>query len=1299
MNNPMGKYAKKGLAILLALVIMSPIGLPQSNAYSVDYTLPESELPSLELGEAPDGTPGATFVNASGDGGEDQISMTSARTFEVMIPVEMTAEDAETAIAAADFKWTLSRTEPYLNTELYPNYKTGGDLTAWKDSSNKAALFSNVATSIYQIDEDTVCLNMKFDCASYYSDGSVPQSSTTRMMDYIGWYSLAAVKGDETLGSVAAKIVPYDHFRTMGEVYEEIDDLADYKSSYYVEEFSMGKSEAGYDMPYLIVAKDEEAVNHWLELCERAETEPDVVLDELDSGELSDYQIPVMFSNIHSNEAAATDAILDFAWMLLEQETIDYKVLTDFTDDGAARLATEMGTPGAIDSIAIPDLVEDSATYLGYLRGGNDASGPVKLGQYYEMDTNTVNVPDMLEDVFFILVPEENVEGRIYMSRISSGGLDLNRDNSFQTQNETQNMQKLIGMYNPVSLTELHGRVQTFQCEPCDPPHEPNFEYDLLARHLMPGGEAFGIAAVANNNGYNSYVIPQRDYLMYTGSSDETYWADPWDDMSTSYTPQFAMLHGCVGYTVELPAYNDEVAKAAAYGQLGQSDHVAWNKEEYLRTQLELFERGVHNTNSDAYDLVGQWFCDQYDVEGAEADLFRPEYDGKGENGNFYPECYIIPLDRGHQSNLQAAYDMMKWLSRNDVKVFLSDQAFTYEGTTYPAGTMIITMYQAKRSVANSALYDGTLIMNWTVLYSEGITSFNEARGFDMATCVKPSEYYAIQSVCGEPMNYEDCLAYLDKAATSFAGDRTGYQAIISNASEDSTAAVNELLQNGKKVGMITEGAYRGDFICAYDDLLSIVDDYILTVTCISKQYPAAEMITKSPVVYINGTPGDSSYGYINFSRISAYNYNYDRQAMDLMNFETTTDLSEADVIIGCSALDTAALAAVQAGTPYIGYGSGATATTKTNPGLNHFFDGITRSSVSGSMDALAYVTYSAVNLINASYVQDKDDVMYGYGAGYFKSVPSGASILVQIDPDREPTEGFLRSSDPANLDAFLNGSIQAFAYEGDDKSGNDIDVALFANSLTHKVHQRDEYAFISNFAFSNMLGDKYTAVEYHSGSGSDSGSGSGTKEPVPAGPIPELEFTSEMAVTLADNTFTDVSDSDWYAESVGRMIHSKLMNGTTSTTFAPGDLFNRAMMASVLYRMAGSPAVTGSSNFNDVAVGSWYYNAVEWGYSAGIISGYNGSYGPDEPITREQVVEILYRYAKSTGMDVSAHDSLSGFADRNEVSDFALEAMNWAVDNGIISGTTETTLNPKATATRAEVAAMLMRAVELFEK
>jgi hypothetical protein len=131
---------------------------------------------------------------------------------------------------------------------------------------------------------------------------------------------------------------------------------------------------------------------------------------------------------------------------------------------------------------------------------------------------------------------------------------------------------------------------------------------------------------------------------------------------------------------------------------------------------------------------------------------------------------------------------------------------------------------------------------------------------------------------------------------------------------------------------------------------------------------------------------------------------------------------------------------------------------------------------------------------------------------------------------------------------------------------------------------------------------------------------------------------------------------------------------------------------------MAGSPDAAAGLQFNDVQAGAWYYPAVAWAASDGIINGYQGNYAPADPITREQVVTILYRYARSTGMEMTGNDSLSSFTDHDQISEFALEAMKWAVGNGIISGTTDTILNPKATATRAEASAMLVRAMELLD-
>jgi len=542
--------------------------------------------------------------------------------------------------------------------------------------------------------------------------------------------------------------------------------------------------------------------------------------------------------------------------------------------------------------------------------------------------------------------------------------------------------------------------------------------------------------------------------------------------MSTSYTPQFSMLQGTVAYTVELPGYNDAAAGLVAYGILGQANYVAAEKLAYITAQAKIWERGVTNANSNAFELVGQWFCDQYDIEGAEMDLFRPEFDGEGQNGNFYPECYIIALDAENQTNLQAANDMMVWLARNDVKILVTEDEVEYNGVVYPAGTMIVSMYQAKRSVANGALYDGTLIQQWSDLYSEGITTFGETRGFDVVTVAEPAAYAAIAAVCGEPMDYADAVAFQADVTSAFDG-LLGGQVIISNASEDSTAAVNALLKAGETVAMVTDetSEFYGDFITSYAAWLTVADDFVVTATGISAaDAPAANVITKAPSVYLTGTPAPASAGFVYTNRVTNTNWNYDNEAMEMMGFDVTTDLALADAVVGASALAEDELAAVKAGTPYIGYGS------RAGRGGELFGEAIVRDSASG-MDCLGYVTYPTTTLVNSSYVVDGDDVLYGYGVGYYSVVPEGADVLVKMDGTKTPTEGFIQAiteEQAAASEAYLNGSVQAIAYNGTDAEGNTLNVVLFANSLTHKLHQRDEYAFISNFVFSNVLGETY---------------------------------------------------------------------------------------------------------------------------------------------------------------------------------------------------------------------------------
>ena len=1198
--------------------------------------------------------PPALFENTSGDGGENCISLSAGRTFQAMLPVDMTEEEAKAAAESADWSLTYDETQPYTDPALFPNHSQGGSLDAWLCTDGKTHLFSNVTAGAKTVDGQ-VYLTVSFETGIYFytknrttgeyaPDASVPHSNGGAYLDVCGWYDLTAALDGETLASTPVRVVPYDNFHTMDEIYQSIDDLVDYaqeNTDLYVVKESMGKSQGdngmeSLDMPYLIVAKDKAAVEKWQSIKAQAESDPAGLIEKIENGSLGEYQVPILYSNVHANEVAAADGILTFAWMLVEAAasesgSLDYDKLTGFTAAGQAELAEQLGPKGQEGSVAVPDLVADSATYLGYLKGENpdgstaSTSVAVDLEKYYTIETETVNVDELLSDVFFLIVPEENVEGRTYGTRTSSGGFDLNRDNSFQTQAETQNMTHLIAQWNPVSFTEFHGRVQAFQCEPCDPPHEPNFEYDLLAEHLMPGGEALGIAAVANNGGHNSYVIPQRDYLTYTGEktadgADQTQWLDPWDDMSTSYTPQYAMLHGTVSYTVEVPAYDDYMVTGLAYGQLGQSHYIAQNKESYLLNQTKIFERGVTNANSDAYELVGQWFTDQYDVEGAEADLFRPEYDGEGQNGNFYPECYIIPVDGANQSNLQAAFDMVEYLDRNGVAIHSAYKDFTYDGVTYPAGTVVVSMYQAKRSVANGVLYDGTVITEWPVLYSEGITAFDKTRGFDMIVCAEPAAYAEIMASVGETITVQPWLDNSRKS--SFTGVENA-QVVLMNASEDSTAAVNALLQAGKAVSVIADGDYAGSFLVSYADWQSVADEYILSGVGVSNA-PSAKAMTHAPLVYISGKPADNDQGFLKTTLVSgSYQYNYDRQAMELLGFAVTDDASRADLIIGAAALDDAALAAVKAGVPYIGYGSNAMGSA-----VKLFPEGALVRETAGdnAMDALAYVTYPTESPVTASYAAEGDDILYGYGAGYFSAIPEGAQVLVQLDGSKGLLEGFL-PADGEHYADFLNDSIQAIAYKGKGAEDADLNVVLFANTLTNKVHQRDEFNFISNAAFAAVTG------------------------------------------------YTDVADGAWYANAVADATELGLMQGTGAGAFSPDMATSRGMLVTILARMAGVDTTAGES---------WYAAGQTWAVEQGVSDGTN----MEGVLTREQLVTMLWRFAESA----ASQTDLTAWSDGETVSDWAADAMAWAVETGLITGTGSGALAPQGTASRAEMAAILVR-------
>lgn len=1046
---------------ILAFVLILALVFPASAFASVADVAKDTRSPGKSLANT---YPAYTDIDW-------QISLAEDATATVTLPTNLTENELAAAMDAG-LSLSLDRDTQrgYLNPEKFPNPYQGGPLDSWKTQRD---------TQMFQVDDygfafdddGKVSLVLYLNISCYFAnrsgsvDYSAPHSNGGAYLDLCGYYTLRVTADGKDIASCHAKVVPYDSFRTVYELYDDLEALAAMDTDLYVAKESMGQTTVdGYDMPYLIVADSKESVDKWLAYTDLVESDPDLALTKLANGDFDDLRVPMFASNVHSNENAAVNGILEFAHLLLENETISVNTLEGFTDAGKELLAQEM----AKQNVAVPEQIKNFASYIGFIRGENGYkangslySGQLDLEEYYNVKNNEVNVKELLGDVFMVIVPEQNIEGYEHMTRTTGQGYDPNRDEANQTLFEDANAMALVNKFNPMVFTEIHGRVEAMLIEPCTPPHEPNYEYDLIAKQFIQLGEAVGMGAIANNPEHNSFEMPHRDYLRVDNDSPSgVAWTEPWDDMTTAYGSQFPVLIGTAGITWELPVYSDVASELVVpYGLMTQAMYIQANKITMLENQAKLFSRGVNNTNSN--ELVAPWYVDQYDRPGTQTELMRPVYDGEGQNGNFYPECYIIPMDSANQKNLYDAAAEMKYLTRNDVKVNVASKEFTYDGVTYPAGTMVVSMYQAKRSLANSQLFDGTFINVWQGLYSESFAQRSNARGYDRVIVAEPAAYKTIMAACPETINYTQALTYLAAFATQFEGVENA-DVIIDNVSNDSAAAVNALLRAGKTVAMITEGSEKGNFICSYEDFMTVAKDYVITATGVyGANYKAAVIL--NPLVFLPGKPSNNTSGYVETTlRSGSYNYRFDWLALTAMGFTMTDDLTKANVIVGSRVLSDDALAAVKAGTPYMGYSNDAIT------GSSAFMQelGVEISSCDMGTDFLGRVVYPNNTLVNATYINEGDDVMYEYGTNWFTKIPKGATVLVQ-NAGKAPLQGCICLTDDELTEQFnqYNNGVVGFEYQS-----GDLDMALFANVLNHKIHQTDEYTFISNFIFSRSL-------------------------------------------------------------------------------------------------------------------------------------------------------------------------------------------------------------------------------------
>ncbi|MGS4845092.1 LPXTG-anchored zinc carboxypeptidase [Streptococcus sp. W151] len=560
-----------------------------------------------------------------------------------------------------------------------------------------------------------------------------PNNIRRTYRNYIGNHELVGTNAD--LGVTINKTLvfrPYQDYHTHEEMLAAIEkSKEEAKPDRLVQLETLGKSAQGRDMKMGIVSKDQASIDHYLSSTNpTALTKPSEMLAALKDKTL-DYKLPVLVHNTHADEQPGIDIIT-----------------------------------GLFNTFATKEKVTFNTT---------DEAGNAK--------TVTLDIPTLLNKFIFLFDFTENPDGDALNLRALANGLDPNRDASYQTNPEVRTVIQMINKWNPIALYDLHGFVKEFLIEPATPPHDPNFEYDLMSNLMLENAHHMGRAGVANSK-YDSYIIPKLD------------WGDGWDDSFSGYTGVYAVYHGILGHTIEIPESNQESYKAGRNAVLGGIDFLNQDPDKLLEMRLNFYLRGLNKTEDPK----------------AENELVGPngEIVGRVKNGRpkFFPDYYVIPMSLDKDNDAQEAFNMIDYFKRNGVLV----KELKEDTGSYKKGDLVIDMAQAKRGYANHILYKGSNESAWAAMYAELLVNFPDMRGF------KSEPVFADGLFNGKLGEVTTTRA----TRTSEIDPKAPYY-VIANTSASAVKAINQAISQGKSVYLTDDG-----YIVDRDTFASLLPNYAI---------------------------------------------------------------------------------------------------------------------------------------------------------------------------------------------------------------------------------------------------------------------------------------------------------------------------------------------------------------------------------------------------------------------------------------------------------------------------------------
>ncbi|CAM4430872.1 M20/M25/M40 family metallo-hydrolase [Paenibacillus tarimensis] len=1050
------------------------------------------------------------------------------------------------------------------------------------------------------VNGNTVTAKITFDLV--YNNKTALNGSPYRSLypERMGTKELAVTGPNGTVvGSASIKMVPYDSYHTYDEIKPAIDEItAAAKQGRYIETRVLGQSVQGRDIYFTIMAKDEASVKQYVEQTLPAMmNDPAGLQEKIRSGELTDYKVPIWLNNIHPDEAPGVDVILNFFRTMATEDYVSYK---------------PSGTAAEV----------------------------------------TLHMDEVLDDAIFLFNYTENPDGRYLNTRANANGFDLNRDNSYQTQPETQIVAAEVAKWSPLSFLDMHGFVSSFLIEPCTPPHDPNMEFDLLIDSMVEQATAMGEAGIANTT-YDKYHIPylEAQKLAANPSYESPGYPTGWDDASPAYTAVYAMHHGALGHTLEIPDLNEESTKALYYTSLAATNYVIENKEKLFLNQLEVYKRGIEGVDSPSVD--------KHLINAKNEVIGRPRAEGE----SFFPDYYVLPVSDSLQKNQLEAYRMVQYLIRNGVKVEQSNAAVTAAGISYPAGTYVVNMKQAKRGFANLVLYDGINVSDFSEMYADIVQSFSYMRGFDRYV-VREANVFSGKT---------NAVTSVTIPATAQVAAAGSY--VIKNTNNDAIKAVNELLAAGKPVSMLYvagTGYEKGDFVVSGADLNAISAKYYLEVTPFTGNVSRTAQSLRKATVAASGVPAYVLRG---------------------LGFTVTTSTNDADVLVNLGSKSL-----VSGGKPYIGYGYSAMNAVKSwtvLPNFDFVSTGLVQTGATSyynnPYEGLFKTKMSQSSVITAPY--EESDHMYTVSGSYIKTVPAGGKTIASVSGD---SDFFVAGWWPGHEAA--QGQVMAFTYRQ-----NGVNVTIFGNDLTNRAHPQHQFRLLANAIYASLLNEDLPGSPSTGGGYVPTVPAPGTTAPgteTPAAPAPGTPAEPSKPAVPAAPQFKDLGPVEaWAAEAIAELAARGIISGTSAGSFSPLKEVTRAEFLTMLVRTLNLEVEGKTAAFSDVKNTDWYSSYIAAAVEAGLASGTgSGKFDPKRAITREEMA-IMSANALKKMKDVQMPDvdgALAKFKDKDKLASYSKEPVALLTEAGVINGMTATTFQPKGKANRAQAAVIIKRMLDL---